>query len=70
MPNDSNAPTEPADPLFRVLRGTPTEAELAALTVVLLSLTGDPEPTLAPVIPLAAWRRQPYEPPVSWRRAA
>uniref|UniRef100_A0AAU2V9E6 Acyl-CoA carboxylase subunit epsilon n=1 Tax=Streptomyces sp. NBC_00003 TaxID=2903608 RepID=A0AAU2V9E6_9ACTN len=64
MPNDST------EPLFRVLKGTPTEAELAALAVVLLSLTGEPEPALAPVIPLAAWRRQPYEPPVSWRRAA
>ncbi|GGU16723.1 acyl-CoA carboxylase subunit epsilon [Streptomyces violascens] len=70
MPNDSNAPAESADPLFRVLRGTPTEAELAALTVVLLSLTAEPPATLAPVIPLAAWRRQPYDPPVSWRRAA
>ncbi|CAM5402117.1 acyl-CoA carboxylase subunit epsilon [Streptomyces xanthochromogenes] len=64
MPNDST------EPLFRVLRGTPTEAELAALTVVLLSLSAEPTAALAPVIPLAAWRRQPYAPPVSWRRAA
>ncbi|WP_078966393.1 acyl-CoA carboxylase subunit epsilon [Streptomyces sp. WM6378] len=64
MSNDS------ADPLFRVLKGTPTEAELAALAVVLLSLTGEPPTDLAPIVPLAAWRRQPYEPPVSWRRAA
>ncbi|MFI6469164.1 MULTISPECIES: acyl-CoA carboxylase subunit epsilon [unclassified Streptomyces] len=64
MSNDST------DPLFRVLKGTPTEAELAALAVVLLSLTGEPPTDLAPIIPLAAWRRQPYEPPVSWRRAA
>nr|WP_202518861.1 acyl-CoA carboxylase subunit epsilon [Streptomyces sp. SID1034] len=56
--------------MFRVLRGTPTEAELAALTVVLLSLSAEPTAALAPVIPLAAWRRQPYAPPVSWRRAA
>ncbi|MEU9195922.1 acyl-CoA carboxylase subunit epsilon [Streptomyces hundungensis] len=60
-----------SEPLFRVLKGTPTEAELAALAVVLLSLTGEsPAPALAPVIPLAAWRRHPYRPPVSWRRAA
>jgi hypothetical protein len=32
------------DPLFRVVKGTPTEAELAALAVVLLSLTGEPPP--------------------------
>ncbi|WP_331445704.1 acyl-CoA carboxylase subunit epsilon [Streptomyces xanthochromogenes] len=64
MPNDST------EPLFRVLRGTPTEAELAALTVILLSLSAEPTAALAPVIPLAAWRRQPYAPPVSWRRAA
>ncbi|MET9366006.1 acyl-CoA carboxylase subunit epsilon [Streptomyces sp. NPDC006632] len=64
MPNDST------EPLFRVLKGTPTEAELAALAVVLLSLTGEPALPLAPVIPLAAWRRHPYQPPVSWRRAA
>ncbi|MGW5527371.1 acyl-CoA carboxylase subunit epsilon [Streptomyces xanthochromogenes] len=64
MSNDST------EPLFRVLRGTPTEAELAALTVVLLSLSAEPTAALAPVIPLAAWRRQPYAPPVSWRRAA
>ncbi|MFE4860345.1 acyl-CoA carboxylase subunit epsilon [Streptomyces sp. NPDC056670] len=64
MPNDST------EPLFRVLKGTPTDAELAALTVVLLSLSAEPTTALAPVIPLAAWRRQPYAPPVSWRRAA
>ncbi|MFG3284047.1 acyl-CoA carboxylase subunit epsilon [Streptomyces sp. NPDC048111] len=63
-------PNESPEPLFRVLKGDPTDAELAALAVVLLSLTGQPEPTLAPVIPLAAWRRHPYNPPVSWRRAA
>ncbi|MCX5382493.1 acyl-CoA carboxylase subunit epsilon [Streptomyces sp. NBC_00083] len=63
-------PNESPEPLFRVLKGAPTEAELAALAVVLLSLSGEPAAALAPVIPLAAWRRHPYEPPVSWRRAA
>ncbi|MFI6050579.1 acyl-CoA carboxylase subunit epsilon [Streptomyces violascens] len=70
MPNDSHVPAESAETLFRVVKGTPTDAELAALAVVLLSLTGEPPTELAPVVPLAAWRRQPYEPPVSWRRAA
>ncbi|MEU9097584.1 acyl-CoA carboxylase subunit epsilon [Streptomyces sp. NPDC048361] len=59
-----------SEPLFRVVRGAPTEAELAALAVVLLSLTGEAPAALAPVIPLAAWRRHPYQPPVSWRKAA
>jgi hypothetical protein len=57
------------EPLFRVVRGTPTESELAALAVVLLALN-TPEPTPAPVTPLAAWRRPPYTHPTSWQEAA
>ncbi|MFJ8308159.1 MULTISPECIES: acyl-CoA carboxylase epsilon subunit [unclassified Streptomyces] len=57
-------------PLFRVVKGTPTDAELAALATVLAALTAAPPADLAPVLPLAAWRRQPYQPPVSWQRAA
>ncbi|MFF4185630.1 acyl-CoA carboxylase subunit epsilon [Streptomyces sp. NPDC001691] len=58
------------EPLFRVLKGSPTEAELAAVTVVLLSMTTEPPEEVTPITPLAAWRRQPYHPPVSWQRAA
>ncbi|MFD0021429.1 acyl-CoA carboxylase subunit epsilon [Streptomyces sp. NPDC058382] len=63
---------EPDAPLFRVVRGAPSEAELAALTVVLLSLGVEPPPAprVAEVESLAAWRSRPYQPPVSWRRAA
>jgi hypothetical protein len=57
------------EPLFRVVRGTPTEAELAALAVVLLALN-TPEPMPTPVTPLAAWRRPPYTHPTSWQEAA
>ncbi|MFJ5528972.1 acyl-CoA carboxylase epsilon subunit [Streptomyces sp. NPDC093261] len=57
------------EPLFRIVRGTATESELAALAVVLLALN-TPEPLPAPVTPLAAWRRAPYAQPFSWRQAA
>ncbi|WP_328538798.1 acyl-CoA carboxylase subunit epsilon [Streptomyces sp. NBC_00344] len=64
-------PNPPNEPLFRIIRGVPTDAELAALTVVLLSLGADlPTAPPATVESLAAWRRQPYQPPVSWQRAA
>ncbi|WP_329465216.1 acyl-CoA carboxylase epsilon subunit [Streptomyces sp. NBC_01431] len=59
-----------SEPLFRVVKGTPTDTELAVLTAVLAALAAAPSAALAPVIPLAPWRRQPYNPPVSWRRAA
>ncbi|MFF4251846.1 acyl-CoA carboxylase epsilon subunit [Streptomyces sp. NPDC001663] len=57
------------EPLFRVVRGTATESELAALAVVLLALN-TPEPLPAPVTPLAAWRRPSYTHPISWQEAA
>ncbi|MFI6682269.1 acyl-CoA carboxylase subunit epsilon [Streptomyces sp. NPDC050485] len=59
-----------SEALFRVVKGAPTDAELAALTVALLSLRAEPPTQLAPVEPLPAWHRQPYHPPVSWQRAA
>ena len=33
--SDSGSPEESVEPLFRVVRGTPTDVELAALSVVL-----------------------------------
>ncbi|MGW7339052.1 MULTISPECIES: acyl-CoA carboxylase epsilon subunit [unclassified Streptomyces] len=62
MPNDSS--------LFRLAKGAPTDSELAALTAVLVALAGDPAEAPAPVTPQPAWRRRPYQPPASWRRAA
>ncbi|AGS69519.1 acyl-CoA carboxylase epsilon subunit [Streptomyces collinus] len=63
------SPTPSGEPLFRVVRGTADESELAALAVVLLALNS-PEPMPAPVTPLAAWRRPAYTHPTSWREAA
>jgi acyl-CoA carboxylase epsilon subunit len=40
--------------LFRVLRGAPTDAELAALTVVVAALAATPAPA-APPPPRSAW---------------
>ncbi|MFI9081886.1 acyl-CoA carboxylase subunit epsilon [Streptomyces sioyaensis] len=57
------------EPLFRVVRGTVTDSELAALTVVLLARSS-PEPMPTSVTPLAAWRRPAYTQPLSWQEAA
>ncbi|MEW1686434.1 acyl-CoA carboxylase subunit epsilon [Streptomyces sp. NPDC091265] len=71
--DEAQQPPVKKEPLFRLVRGVPTDAELAALTVVLLALnTALPAaaPVPAPVESLAAWRQQPYRQPVSWQRAA
>jgi hypothetical protein len=59
--------------LFRVVRGTPSDAELAALTVVLAAAALYPEPA-APTRPASAWAapaarmRRPLQPgPDAWR---
>ena len=59
--------------LFRVVRGTPSDAELAALTVVLAAAALSSEPA-APALPASAWAapaarmRRPLQPgPGAWR---
>jgi len=59
--------------LFRVVRGAPSDAELAALTVVLAAAALSPEPA-APTRPASAWAapaarmRRPLQPgPGAWR---
>jgi hypothetical protein len=68
--------TEPADrPLLRVVRGTPDDAELAALTTVVLGLASAPAPEPTPPVrsrwaDRAALVRQPLRPgPGAWRAA-
>ncbi len=66
---------DPGRPLLRVVRGTPTDEELAALTVVLSVKTATPaEP---PAQPRSEWRnraalvRRPLHPgPGAWRASA
>ncbi len=70
------APTEPARPVLRVLRGEPTSEELAVLTaLVAASAGGDTSP--APVPPRGRWndpalrqRRAWLAGPGGWRAAA
>ena len=61
--------------LFRVVRGTPTDAELAALTVVLLAAASPAAPTPPPEqsawIDRAARMRRPLPVgPGAWRTSA
>ncbi|MEU1017334.1 acyl-CoA carboxylase epsilon subunit [Streptomyces sp. NPDC005900] len=58
----------PAAADIRIEKGEVTDAELAALTVLLLSLT-TPRPTtpFTPTPPTTAWRRDNYRPPHSWQ---
>ena len=60
-------------PLLRVVRGEPTDEELAALTVVVAALSSQGRPRRRPV-PVGAWasagdaHRQPLRPgPGGWR---
>ncbi|MFD5818714.1 acyl-CoA carboxylase subunit epsilon [Streptomyces sp. NPDC059618] len=48
--------TDPGQPALRVERGSATEEELAALTVVLLALRGRPAPAEARARPAEAAR--------------
>ncbi len=70
---DDAATPEERRALFRVVRGTPSDAELAALTVVLAAAALSPEPA-APTRPASAWAapaarmRRPLQPgPDAWR---
>jgi hypothetical protein len=61
-------------PVLRVVRGTPTAAELAALVTVVTAATGSAEP---PPRPLSVWSarsrlvRPPLRPgPGAWRSSA
>ena len=70
---DDAATPEERRALFRVVRGTPSDAELAALTVVLAAAALSPEPA-APTRPASVWAapaarmRRPLQPgPGAWR---
>ena len=76
MSDDAREPTpEERRALFRVVRGTPTDAELAALTVVLLAAATPPDPPPPPEP--SAWndraarmRRPLPAGPGAWRASA
>ncbi|MGW4893767.1 acyl-CoA carboxylase subunit epsilon [Kitasatospora sp. NPDC004240] len=67
-----------SDPsLVRVVRGSLTDEELAALTAVLMAravAAQQAAAAVAPVEPIASWqrleRRPAYYSPVSWQQAA
>lgn len=65
------------EPLFRVVRGTPTDVELAALSVVLAARARPSEEPAPPAQALSAWaasarggRALPRRGPDAWRRSA
>jgi acyl-CoA carboxylase epsilon subunit len=67
--------TEEPRPLLTVVRGTPSDEELAALTVVVAALSAQRRPRRRPA-PVGAWasygdaHRQPLRPgPGGWRAA-
>ncbi|MFE7467808.1 acyl-CoA carboxylase subunit epsilon [Streptomyces sp. NPDC057499] len=66
--------TAPPSPLVRVERGLPSEDELAALTVALLSraTTRESAADASAAAPVPLWDRPelhtPYRIPASWRR--
>ena len=75
VPGDAEPTPEERRALFRVVRGTPTDAELAALTVALLA-TAAPPPDAPPSAP-SAWtdraarmRRPLPVGPGAWRASA
>ena len=59
--------------LFRVVRGEPTDAEVAALTVVLAAVAAEPPASPAPAAPdrwsdpAARFRRPLHPGPGAWR---
>ncbi|MFB7665811.1 acyl-CoA carboxylase epsilon subunit [Kitasatospora sp. NPDC056138] len=65
-----------AEPLVRIVRGSLTDEELAALTAVLLARAAAARAAAqtAVVEPIASWqrleRRPAYYSPVSWQQAA
>jgi hypothetical protein len=73
---DDAATPEERRALFRVVRGTPSDAELAALTVVLAAAALSSEPA-APTRPASVWAapaarmRRPLQPgPGAWRTSS
>ena len=78
MTGGTDGGAEPDRPLLRIVRGEPTPAELAALTVVVAALS-TPRPTARPrrrPVPVGAWgsypdaHRRPLLPgPGGWRAA-
>ncbi len=65
---------EPSQPLLRIVRGTPTDAELAVVTALMLSLGGthvESEPARSRWNAPARSLRQPMMPgPCGWRASA
>ncbi|MEV6208594.1 acyl-CoA carboxylase subunit epsilon [Kitasatospora sp. NPDC051914] len=65
-----------AEPLVRIVRGSLTDEELAAVTAVLLARAAAAQQAAsAPAVePIASWqrleRRPAYYSPVSWQQAA
>lgn len=58
-----------AEPFFRVLRGSPDDHELAALTAVLLvRLRRQAEAVGGSALPAARWNPTGYAAPGSWTR--
>ena len=78
MSDDGQTPARAApEPLFRVVRGAPTDVELAALSVVLAAWTRPAEePADPPAGPTAwaastrAWRAPGRPGPDAWRMSA
>ncbi|MEE1785796.1 acyl-CoA carboxylase subunit epsilon [Streptomyces sp. SP17BM10] len=68
--------TASAEPLVRIVRGSLSDEELAALTAVLMARAAAAQQAaaIAPVEPIANWqrleRRPAYYSPVSWQQAA
>ncbi|KQV18599.1 MULTISPECIES: acyl-CoA carboxylase subunit epsilon [unclassified Kitasatospora] len=67
--------TANAEPLLRIVRGTLSDEELAALTAVLMArAAASQHAAAAPAEPIATWsrveRRPAYYSPVSWQQAA
>ncbi|MGW2252281.1 acyl-CoA carboxylase subunit epsilon [Kitasatospora sp. NPDC001660] len=68
--------TASAEPLVRIVRGSLSDEELAALTAVLMAhaAAAQQAAVVAPVEPIANWqrleRRPAYYSPVSWQQAA
>ncbi|MBT2595442.1 acyl-CoA carboxylase subunit epsilon [Arthrobacter sp. ISL-72] len=78
IPNHAEPAVEPAaeaaEPLFSVVKGEPTDVELAALTAVVLSLgsaaaQGEKKPTVRHWVRRQQLRLAPTPGPGAWRRS-
>jgi hypothetical protein len=72
--NEAEGQQEPARPFLRIVRGNPTEEEVAALIAVLASVGGSAEPDRTPAPAWAAHHRKvrvtlPHG-PGGWRSSA